>query len=145
MKRKIRLFAEVDGLLIPVSIIDSQKVFEGLGIKEFESNGESKQSLISYKQLNTKKITDFILNSLEEWHSNHSIARHFGIDIGEGINTKTREQIRAYDKMYRNFRTARHKISKKMDGLWVKGKAGIKNQIIKYNFRKDETGDQKPR
>lgn len=148
MVGKMRLFVEVEGMLIPIAVRNEQKVLESLGIIELPRK-ESRFILgdetgtvtsISLTKLKTKDITKYIAENLEKGHSTRSLARHFMIDVGEGTSKKTHEQVKAYNKLYGCLLRARIQISKKMNGQWTQTKMGFKNAVTTWIFRKNETG-----
>ncbi len=153
MTDRLRLFAEFNGLLIPIHIYDEAEVMKSLRIQllgngAVAQNGEKLSEASNVKVADFRKVTlDDIINyitlNLGNAHSNLSIAQHFGLDIGKGnYKNKTTEQNHAYDKIYRFSGQARDIIAVNQNGKWIKGGAGVKNQIATWKFRKNEAGSQ---
>jgi hypothetical protein len=153
---KLRLYVEVDGLLIPVHIANEAKLLDWLGIKHLPTEGIRSQmpetrgshATAAHKSL-TDGITDYLIDRIETQHIQSDIAAHFGIDIGDGKGKrKSKEQQRAYDKVYRNFKTARARVSKHLNGKWIRrmegfrGGKGKKRERLVWIFKRNEAGSQ---
>lgn len=152
MAKKIRLFAEVDNYLIPIDF--DENMLKALNIRSLNevcnnnhgSHSETNntiQHIIPYSMLKKSDVIDYITAHINESHSNQSVAQYFGIDIGKGhFKNKAPDQNHAYDKIHRFTKNARKDIEKTMNGIFVKGQKGVKNQIAVWRFKRNETGSQ---
>ena len=149
MTGKLRLFAEINGLLIPIDVADEVAVMKALNIQSYGGNGHvqngeqsnvgTETKVARYREIGQEDVTSYVMLNLDKNHSNLSIAEHFGIDMGKGrMENKTSDQIHAYDKVYRLAGRARDIAAERQKGKWVKVHTGIKH-IATWKFKK-ETG-----